>query len=89
MTNKDVLAIKRAIELLSDPSRHSVTVFRDEKFRVRVTRIRKAKDEFRVTMGKPNYAEKEYVKFCKRAKAWKASHPPIRFWLFPEKRKAA
>jgi len=66
----------------------SVTVFvpakNDTKFRVRLTRTKKSCNEIFITYGKPNYAEREFLKQCKRAKC----HPK-RMWLkyFPEKKR--
>jgi len=76
-----------AIEvLLRDETLKSVTVFcsplSDVKQRIRATRqfFYRYNDIRRGTIilsyGKPNYAEREYLKLCKKAKCL-----PRRFWL--------
>jgi len=81
--------ISDAVRILMDqPQIHTVTVFcsplSDVKERVRVTRIGKRNLDFRVKIGKPNYAEREFLKLCKEAKT-----APKKFWLkpYPKKRK--
>ena len=56
----------------------TVTVFiprrNTAKRRIRVSRIgraNKTSSDYRVTIGRPNYADREYLKLCKRAK----THP--------------
>ncbi len=71
-------AFTDAIEtILRDPEKKTVTVFvppkQDCQFRIRVTRIRKHSDrsrcnELKLTYGKPNYEEREFLKLCKQAK---------------------
>jgi len=58
-----------------DPDIHTVTIFtpnrNDAKRRIRVTRIGKPSrrsQDYRVTIGPPNYAEREFLKDCRRAK---------------------
>lgn len=56
--------------ILTDQEVYSVTVFcgnlSDVKQRIRMTR--RGKDELIITMGRPNYAEREFLKLCKKAK---------------------
>ena len=57
--------------ILTDPEMRSVTVFCGDlsnvKERIRMTR--RGKNELIITMGKPNYGEREFLKLCKKAKA--------------------
>jgi hypothetical protein len=64
-------------ELLNHENRKSVTVFmprnNEAKFRVRAARVsevdkRVGYEEFRVTIGRPNYEEREFLKLCRKAK---------------------
>ncbi len=78
---------KNAIEIIiRDEKLKSVTIFcnplSDVRQRVRATR--KVKNEILITFGKPNYAEREFLKICKKAKA-----KPRKTWLkyFPKKSK--
>lgn len=53
--------------------KHTVIFAKDRKTRVRVTRTRRpTKSErsidLRVTIGPPNYQEREYLKLCKKGK---------------------
>lgn len=56
--------------ILRDDSMRVVTLFckplSDVTQRIRVTR--RTKNELVVTYGKPNYAEREFLKLCKKAK---------------------
>lgn len=57
--------------ILRDPEMHSVTVWCgklswDMKERIRITR--RGKNELIITMGRPNYAEREMLKLCKKAR---------------------
>jgi len=73
--------------LADDPGKKTVVCFlSDQKRRVRVTRIRRGEDHFIVTIGRYNYAEREFVKSCKRAHTLPK---PLWFRPFPQKRKAA
>lgn len=57
--------------ILERPDLHTVTVFCSPlgavKERVRVTRARKRMG-YHVEIGKPNYAERQFLKLCKKAK---------------------
>ena len=72
--NKFALAdFTDAIEvLLRNPKLKSVTVFQaplaNTKQRVRASRKAKTTDQILITFGKPNYAEREYLKQCKKTK---------------------
>jgi hypothetical protein len=78
-------AFTDAIEtLLRDPDKRVVTLFvppkADCKHRVRVVRRHKYRanrngEELIVTYGKPNYAEREFLALCKKAKC-----NPRRMW---------
>jgi hypothetical protein len=63
---------------LRHPDVKTATVFceplSDVKQRVRVTR--RQKGELVVTFGRPNYAEREFLKLCRRAKC-----NPRRLWM--------
>ena len=67
--------------LLKDENLHTVTAFcsplSNVKERVRITRAKKRMG-FHLEIGKPNYAEREFLKLCKKAK-----RNPKRFWLKP------
>lgn len=88
-------AFTNAIEmLLRDPTKRTVTVFIPPKTtcrdRVRVTWVHKprakAKEQtFVVTFGRPNYAEREWLALCKKAKC-----NPRRIWFkfWPKKKRA-
>ena len=57
--------------MMGDGTVRSVTVFcgdlnKEIKQRIRMTRI--DKNSFRVTYGKPNWGEREWLKLCKKAK---------------------
>ena len=56
--------------ILDDPEMRSVSVFcgdrSDVKQRIRMTR--RGKDSLIITMGKPNWRERELLKSCKKAK---------------------
>lgn len=57
--------------ILEDPEMRSVTVFcgnlSEVKQRIRITR--RGKNELIITMGRPNYGEKQFLKLCKKAGA--------------------
>lgn len=86
-------AFTDAIEtLLRDPAKRTVTVFIpakvDCKHRVRVSRRHKYHKnrsgyELLVTYGEPNYAEREWLKLCKKAKC----NPRRIWWKFWPKKK--
>ncbi len=66
ITRKAILA---AFELIADDkSVRTVTVFCDVTVllskieRVRITRIHRGKQDFRVQLGKPNYAERDFIR---------------------------
>jgi len=67
-TRKDFIIGLESI--LSDPEMRSVSVFcsplADVKQRIRMTR--RGKDSLIITMGRPNYREREFLKLCKKAK---------------------
>ena len=56
--------------------RFPVTDPRKVKERVRVTRKKGCPNEFLVTIGRPNYEEREHLKSCIRAKC-----RPRKFWF--------
>lgn len=66
--------------ILRNPEIKTVTVFCSPlkiiTKRVRITRMFYNSIELRVTAGKPNFAEREYIKLCKKAKC-----NPRRLWL--------
>ena len=75
--------------VMRDPKVRTATVFQTPTHReilktqrVRVTRV--GKDSLRITFGRPNYREREFLKLCKKAKTG-----PKKFWLqmMPKKRK--
>lgn len=72
--------------ILTDPTMRTVTVFcgnlADVKERIRMTR--RGKNELLVTMGKPNYQEREFLKLCKKAKTRPRK---VLFRFFPKKKK--
>ncbi len=55
-------------DLFKDKSVHSVVGFGrvPGKQRVKITRVAKNRDTFLIVRGNPNYAEREYLKRCKR-----------------------
>lgn len=67
-TRKDFITGLESI--LSDTNMRSVSVFcsplDDVKQRIRITR--RGKDSLILTMGRPNYREREFLKHCKKAK---------------------
>lgn len=67
-------------EAISNEKIKSITVFLGDlsnvKQRVKITRFKNAKNDFRLTIGKSNYAEREYLKICRRAKS-----NPRRTWI--------
>lgn len=70
-----------AIEtILRDEKLKTVTLFcaplSKVKERIRVSRKAKTPNELVVTFGKPNYAEREFLKLCKKAKT-----NPRKLWL--------
>jgi hypothetical protein len=73
--------------LFKDETIHSVTVFcsplSDVKKRVRITRRKTFKDIL-INIGKPNYAEREFLKLCKKAKT---NPRKYKLWFFPKKKK--
>ena len=72
--------------ILVDEGIHSITGFfpplSDVKRRVRITRLKNGRNSFRMDIGRPNYAERRFLKLCKKAKT-----KPKRFCLkpFPDK----
>jgi hypothetical protein len=46
------------------------------KQRVRISRRKRFKNELVICWGRPNYAEREFLKLCKKAKT-----NPKRYWL--------
>jgi len=66
-------------ELLKRPKLHSVTAFcsplSNVKERIRVTRAKKGMG-YHLEVGRPNYAEREFLRLCKRAGC-----RPRRFWF--------
>lgn len=81
-TRKDFITGLECI--LDDPEMRSVSVFcsplDDVKQRIRMTR--RGKDSLIITMGKPNYREREFLKLCKKAKT-----KPRKVWFQFFKRK--
>jgi hypothetical protein len=85
-------AIVNAFEIITNTDIKSVTVFCSAKniplsktCRVRVTRDKKSPDSYRVTLGRMNYAERQYVmdggfkapnKLPKLLIAWKPGKKP-------------
>ena len=73
--------------LLKRPDLHTVTAFfpplSDVKKRVRVTRVKNG-NGYHLKIGRPNYAERQFLKLCKKAGA-----RPRRLWFktFPVPRK--
>ena len=77
--------------LRANPDFHSIVSFVPRKntarVRIRVTRIGKFNrhgQDYRVTIGEPNYAEREFLKDCRKA----GCHPKS-WWgvYYPRKRK--
>lgn len=72
--------------ILGDQTMRSVTVFcgnlGDVKQRILMTR--RGKNSLVITMGKPNYKEREFLKLCKKAKT-----KPRKVWFkfFPKKKR--
>jgi hypothetical protein len=89
MSNYSILLAEALDMLLADETLHTVTAFcsplSNVKQRVRVTRAKNG-NGFHIDIGKPNYAERAFLKQCKKAKCL-----PRRHWLksLPAKRKAA
>lgn len=79
--------------MANDQTIHTVTIFTPRKNtakrRIRITRIGKPRRgstlDYRVTIGPPNYAEREFLKDCRKAKCH-----PRQFTLkhYPVKRTA-
>ena len=71
--------------ILANETIHSITGFfsplSDVKRRVRITRLKNG-NGLHLDIGRPNYAERRFLKLCKKAKT-----KPKRFWLkpFPDK----
>ncbi len=70
---------------------NKVTKYVSDKFTVKVTRIgkvdkRDTRIEFKVTVGEPNYAERIFIKECKKAgEPFPVREPQLKF--YPKKRK--
>ena len=71
--------------ILGDPCMRSVSVFcgdlSDVKQRIRMTR--RGEDSLIITMGKPNWSERELLKSCKKAKC---KAPKVWFKFFSRKK---
>lgn len=73
--------------IMRDPNLYTCTVFCSPLSkvtqRVRITRVGKGSKSLVINYGKPNYAEREFLKLCKKAKT-----NPRRFLLksFPKKK---
>lgn len=72
--------------ILDDVEMKSVTVFCGNRANCkdRIRMARRGKNELIITMGKPNYAEREMLKDCKKAKC---KAPKVWFKFFPKKKK--
>jgi hypothetical protein len=78
---KSDLIRKALLTLLNDKTLYTVTAFcypMSNKVveRIRLTRPKKLPNDIRLTIGRPNYTERQFLRLCKKAK----THPK-QFWL--------
>jgi hypothetical protein len=87
MKNKLIQITQEAVaELFRDDNLKSVIAFvprrNDSKYRIKATRVKYKRGndarekEIRISIGRLNYAEREFLKLCKKAKCH-----PRKFWF--------
>ena len=65
-------AVRRIVRELAHPTVYRATLFLSDQLTVKATRIGRASTHTRavnarITMGRPNYAERAFIKKCKAA----------------------
>lgn len=54
-------------KLLECPDAKQMVAYLEQDLRIKATRLRKRDNDFRLNIGKPNYAERKFVKCCEKA----------------------